>query len=168
MKATLTHAYDGQRTPSVYVYVHMCVFVLVCMCMYICVYLYVSVCACVSSYSSSFFTQLQRIFFFLNSVFNYCLFTVHQLLSCCLTFICFLTTSLSLALSLTLLFRTIGQVMSVVGILTNCGIMGYTSTVLQTRLAPIIGMSIAFVRWFLGLGIRSLSSPTVSLSCTSS
>ena len=33
------------------------------------------------------------------------------------------------------------QVMSVVGILTNCGIMGYTSTVLQTHLAPAIGVA---------------------------
>ena len=33
------------------------------------------------------------------------------------------------------------QVMSVVGILTNCGIMGYTSTVLQTHLAPVIGVA---------------------------
>ena len=31
------------------------------------------------------------------------------------------------------------QVMSVLGILTNCGIMGYTSSVLRTRLTPIIG-----------------------------
>ena len=33
------------------------------------------------------------------------------------------------------------QIMSVVGILTNCGIMGYTSTVLQTHLIPIIGVA---------------------------
>ena len=33
------------------------------------------------------------------------------------------------------------QIMSVIGILTNCGIMGYTSTVLQTHLIPIIGVA---------------------------
>jgi hypothetical protein len=33
------------------------------------------------------------------------------------------------------------QVMSVVGILTNCGIMGYTSQVLKTHLTPVIGLA---------------------------
>lgn len=33
------------------------------------------------------------------------------------------------------------QIMSVVGILTNCGIMGYTSTVLKSHLSPAIGIA---------------------------
>ena len=33
------------------------------------------------------------------------------------------------------------QIMSVVGILTNCGIMGYTSTVLKSHLSPAIGVT---------------------------
>ena len=33
------------------------------------------------------------------------------------------------------------QIMSVMGILTNCGIMGYTSTVLQKSVTPFIGIA---------------------------